>query len=223
MRYDNLMFDLDGTLTESGLGIVNSVAYALEKKGISDFDRKALYRFVGPPLKESFARYFGLTEEEIRVAIDDYHVYFADKGIYENELIDGAMELLEGLKRGGHRITVVTSKPEVFAVKVLKNFGLDRYVDSVYGATLDESLSKKCDILRVALKEVDDRRRCVMIGDRDQDIDGATQNGIDSIGVLCGYGDRTELEGAGATYIVDRLDEIPAIVDGKDNEKQPGQ
>ena len=212
--YDYLFFDLDGTLTDPGMGITNSVAYALKKWNIEAESRESLYRFIGPPLADSFQQYYGFTPEDSLKAVDDYREYFRDKGLYENEVYEGVEDLLKELRARGKKLAVATSKPEVFAVRILKHFGLDGYFDVIAGATMDSSRSKKADVIAWAMQclgEVD-VSRSVMIGDREHDVLGAKQVGMDSIGVLFGYGDRAEHEKAGATWIAETVADILRFV-----------
>ncbi|MBQ7829302.1 MAG: HAD family hydrolase [Clostridia bacterium] len=214
MSYDYLLFDLDGTLTDPGEGITNSVAYALRKQGIEVTDKKELYCFIGPPLSESFSRFFGFSMEESLRCVEYYREYYRDKGIFENLLYDGIPELLATLKSRGKKIILATSKPELFAKQILDHFGLTEYFDHICGASMDESRNKKAAVIEYALETVklDDLARAVMIGDREHDINGAGLNGLDSIGVLFGYGDRPELEAAGATYIAESVEDIKKFI-----------
>lgn len=214
MRYDYLLFDLDGTLTDPGEGITNSVAYALRKQGIEVTDKKELYCFIGPPLSESFSRFYGFSMEESLKCVEYYREYYRDKGIFENLLYEGIPELLADLKAQGKIILLATSKPELFAKQILDHFDLTRYFDHICGASMDESRNKKAAVIEYALEtaKIKDRTRAVMIGDREQDINGAGLNGLDSIGVLFGYGDRPELEWAGATYIAESVEDIKKFI-----------
>ena len=208
--YNYILFDLDGTLTDPGRGITNSVAYALEKFGVSVSDKKELYKLIGPPLTDSFEKYYGFSKEDALIAVEYYREYFKPKGIYENEIYSGVPELLKSLKESGKTVILATSKPEIFAIEILKYFGIDEYFDFVAGATLDKSRTKKGDVIAYALNScnITDKSDCLMVGDREQDIKGAIANGIDSLGVLYGYGDFEELSNAGATYIAKTVDEI---------------
>ena len=208
--YDIILFDLDGTLTDPGIGITNSVAHALAHWGIENTDRTELYKFIGPPLSDSFMRYYGFSEEDAMHAITVYREYFSVKGLYENEVYPGIHELLQTLKAQGKTVVLATSKPEGFAVEILRHFGLYDYFDIIAGASMDESRNKKADVIAYALSQMDhpDPSRMIMIGDREHDILGARQFAIDSIGVLYGYGDRAEHEKAGATYIAEKVDDI---------------
>lgn len=207
--YKTILFDLDGTLTDPGEGITNSVAYALEHYGITVEDKKSLYCFIGPPLNDSFVKYYGFDSEKAMEAIGVYREYFRERGIFENELYEGVGELLDKIKRSGRKIVLATSKPEEFAVRILEHFDLIRYFDVVAGASMDEKRNKKGDVIAYALKKggisVQD---AVMIGDREHDIFGAKENGLPSIGVLYGYGSREELVAAGADKIVTTAEEI---------------
>lgn len=210
MRYDTVLFDLDGTLTDPGLGITNSVMYALRKHGIEPPDRAELYKFIGPPLHESFEKFCGFTPEGAVRAVESYREYFRDTGIFENEVYPGIEALLTELKASGRRVLLATSKPQEFAERILAHFGLDGYFDLIAGATMDTSRSEKADVIAYALARggVSDLERTVMVGDRKHDILGAKANGLDSIGVLFGYGDRAELEAAGATHIAASVSDI---------------
>ena len=208
--YDIILFDLDGTLTDPGIGITNSVAHALAHWNIEVKDRAELYKFIGPPLSDSFMRYYGFSEEDAIHAIAVYREYFSVKGLYENEVYPGIPELLSALKAAGKTVVLATSKPEGFAVEILRHFGLYDYFDIIAGASMDESRNKKADVIAYAISQMKnpDLSRMIMIGDREHDILGAKQIGIDSIGVLYGYGDRAEHEKAGATYIAERVEDI---------------
>ena len=208
--YDIILFDLDGTLTDPGIGITNSVAHALAHWGIEVTDRATLYKFIGPPLSDSFMRYYGFSEEDAIRAIAVYREYFGVKGLYENEVYPGIPELLQELKNAGKTVVLATSKPEQYAVEILRHFGLYDYFDIIAGASMDESRNKKADVIAYALSQMKDPdvSKLIMIGDREHDVLGAKQFGIDSIGVLYGYGDRAEHEAAGATYIAEKVEDI---------------
>lgn len=208
--YDIVLFDLDGTLTDPGEGITNSVAHALNKFGITVKDRAELYCFIGPPLIDSFMKYYDMSYEDGLKAVDYYREYFGVTGIFENQVFDGIHELLADVKKSGRVISLATSKPEQYAVRILEHFDLAQYFDFVGGATMDESRSKKADVIDYTLKQlgVTDKSKVVMVGDRHHDIEGANQNGLDSIGVLFGYGGREELEVAGAKYIAETVNDI---------------
>lgn len=213
-NYDVILFDLDGTLTDPGEGITNSVAHSLKKYGIDVKDKTSLYKFIGPPLHESYEVYYGFSREEALKAVDYYREYYRVKGIYENKVYDGIENMLETLYKSGKKIILATSKPEVFAKEILRHFGLSKYFTYVAGANLDGTMTDKAEVVEYALTEggVNDRSSAVMIGDRKHDIIGAKKNGIDSIGVLFGYGSRVELETAGADYIAENTVDILKII-----------
>ena len=202
--YDYIFFDLDGTLTDPGEGITNSVAYALKKFGIEPPEREALYPFIGPPLGDSFARFYGMSESECELAVKYYREYYSASGMLENALYEGIPELLEALRARGKKIVLATSKPEVFAEKILVHFGLIKYFDFISGALLDGSRIKKDDVIAHALKSCklsDKTDLILMVGDRMHDVIGASAHGIDALGVTFGYGSEEELVNSGAKYI----------------------
>ena len=208
--YDTILFDLDGTLTDPGLGITNSVMHALKKWGIEVTDRISLYRFIGPPLQDSFMQYYDFSQEDAETSVTYYREYFREKGLYENEVYPGAEKLLAELKKAGKKIALATSKPEEFAIRILRHFQLDGYFDVIAGATMDSSRSKKADVIAYCLEKlgVTDLSGVVMVGDREHDIIGAKKVGVDSIGVLVGYGSREELEQAGAKLVAETLEDV---------------
>ncbi len=208
--YKYILFDLDGTLTNPEVGITTSVMYALEKFNIKVQDRKELHPFIGPPLKYSFQEFYGLSEADSELAVKYYRERFSVKGLYENEVYDGVEKLLQQLKESGKAIVLATSKPEEFAIKILKHFDLYKYFDFVAGATMDGSRGEKSDVIRYALQisGISDKSQAIMIGDRNYDILGAKENGMDSIGVLFGFGDYEELSEAGANYIAESVEDI---------------
>ncbi len=213
-NYDFLLFDLDGTLTDPGEGITNSVSYALGKWGIEVSDKRDLYCFIGPPLSASFKKYYGFSEGDAIKSVEYYREYFRDRGIFENKVYEGIPELLGTLKKSGKTLILATSKPEKFAKQILDHFDLAKYFEFVAGASMDESRNKKADVIRYALEMsgIDDPSRALMIGDREQDVTGAKLNGLDSLGVLYGYGDRAELTEACATYIAETVEDILIFV-----------
>ncbi|MBQ9031572.1 MAG: HAD-IA family hydrolase [Parasporobacterium sp.] len=208
--YTYYLFDLDGTLTDPGEGITNSVMYALRKYGIGVTDRTTLYRFIGPPLVESFMNFYDFPKEQALEAVEYYREYFRDRGIFENRPYDGIAEELADLKAHGKTVALATSKPEEFAVRILKHFDLYPYFDFVAGATMDGSRSRKADVIRYALESlgVEDKSKVLMVGDREQDVLGAAANQIKCAGVLYGYGDYEELSRAGADYIIAKPQEL---------------
>jgi phosphoglycolate phosphatase len=214
MSFDTVLFDLDGTLTDPGVGITNAVMHALRKYGIEVSDRRQLYSFIGPPLTESFMRYLGVSAEEGARAVAYYREYYADQGIFENVVYDGIPELLQSLTSAGKRLLVATSKPEVFAVRILEHYGLAPYFHKIAGSNLDGTRVIKAEVIRYALENCPDAdlSRTVMVGDREHDILGAKETGLRSVGVLFGYGSREELERAGADFIAEKVEDIGKII-----------
>lgn len=213
--YRYVLFDLDGTLTDSGEGIRNCVRYALEKSGITETDRKKLDRFVGPPLLDSFERWYGMDETKAMQAVVYYRERYAPTGIFENRVYDGIQELLSSLRAEGRMLIVASSKPEEYVRIVLQRFDLAQYFSVIVGATMDERSADKPQILREVLRRAkvreQDRRSMVMIGDRRYDIEGARSIGIDSIGAGYGYAEPGELQSAGADYTVMSVRELQEL------------
>mgnify|MGYP001264956197 CR=1 FL=1 len=213
-KYTTILFDLDGTLTDPKVGITKSVAYALKSFGIEVEELDSLCKFIGPPLKVSFKKYYGFSEQDCIKAIEKYREYFRETGMFENKVYPGIEKLLENLRQNGRKLFVATSKPTVFAIRILEHFNLLRYFDYVAGSELDGSRDSKSDVIKFVLQQnsVTNLTNVVMIGDREHDVIGAKENNIDVIGVLYGYGDREELEKSGATYIVETIEELGKLL-----------
>lgn len=211
---DFILFDLDGTLTDSATGVINSVMFALKKFDIEVTDRSELYKFIGPPLWESFKRYYGLSDEDTNRAADYCHEYYSVKGIYENRIFEGLDDLLKLLNTNGKTLIVATAKLESHAKRILDHFGIAKYFTFVAGGKIDGTRAKKDEVISYALEccSISDRSKVIMIGDREHDIIGAKKNGIHSMGVLYGYGSREELESAGADYIVECVADIGKLL-----------
>lgn len=209
-NYQYCLFDLDGTLTNPETGIVNSVIYALNKFGIRETDRKKLRKFIGPPLADSFQEMYGFTRKEAWQGIEWYREYYTDRGIYENQAYEGIEELLSALRTEGKELIVATSKPEPFARVILEHFHLERYFSLIAGASMDEKRVRKDEVIADALERAGilSSKQTIMIGDREHDIIGAKKNGLDSMGVLFGFGSREELELAGADYLAETPEDI---------------
>ncbi|MCR5671697.1 MAG: HAD-IA family hydrolase [Butyrivibrio sp.] len=212
--YSYILFDLDGTLTDSGPGIMNGFAYAIEKMGDQVTDREQLKKFVGPPLKDSFNRVLGYNEEDTDKAIKLYREYYNTMGgVLENSVYPGIEQLLADLSAEGKTLIVATSKSEYATNVVLEHFGLRKYFEFVATAD-DKDRPRKADVIRYVFEQckIADKSRAVMIGDRENDISAAKEVGIDSVGVLYGYGDREELTNAGATYIAESAADVKPLV-----------
>ena len=211
----NYFFDLDGTLTDSADGIVNSVIYSLKTFGIEETDRVALRAFVGPPLKDSFMERYGFSPEEAEEALLRFRERFTSIGIFENSLYRGIPEVLSVIRGRGDRVILATSKPEVFAKRILDHFDLTPYFDYICGANLDESNRVEKDaVLQYAL-EVSGAvpEDSYMIGDRKYDVEAGRKLGFSTVGVLYGYGSREELEKAGADVICETVEELREVLE----------
>lgn len=208
--YTTFLFDLDGTLTDPKEGIISSVLYALEKMGIEEGNISELDAFIGPPIQQSFAERYNMSEIEIEQAVFYFREYLKQSGLLENKIYDGIPTLLQQLKDGGNRLFVATSKPTVFAKQVIEHFQLTSFFEEIVGSNLDGTRIKKEEIIEYILHtniEVP-KEEIVMIGDRKHDVMGANGNGIDSIGVLYGYGSEMELSDAKATHMVKDVEDL---------------
>lgn len=212
--YSTILFDLDGTLSDSSQGIINSIIYALEKYDVNDYDMPLLRKFLGPPLHESFEKFMGFDKEKSLQAVKLYREYFSSKGLFENEIYGGVSDLLQNLKENGKALIVATSKPQLFTDRIMEHFNLAKYFDFIAGSNMDTTRSKKAEVIEYALSEcnIKDKSKVVMIGDRAEDVIGAQTVGVDSIGVEYGYGTFDELKNAGATYIVKTVGELKDLL-----------
>lgn len=207
MDFKYIFFDLDGTLTESHTGIINSICYSLDKLGVTGYDRADLYKFIGPPLTDCYKAVFGFSEEKALEALYLYREYYAETGMFQNKVYDGIPQLLDSLRNNGKQLFVATSKPEEMAKEILEHFSLTQYFNGIYGSTLDETRTDKTSVIGYALQEtgITERNKTVMVGDRKFDLIGAAANEIKCIGVLYGYGSREELNAAGAYRLADTI------------------
>lgn len=214
MEKKYILFDLDGTLTDSFEGITKSVQYALLHYDIKVDDLEELRKFIGPPLIDSFKAFYNFNEEESKKVVEKYRERFSKTGIFENRVYDGIYELLEKLKAENKILIVATSKPKIFADRIIKHFNLDKYFDDVCGSNLDGTLNDKSEVIAFAIKnnKIKNLEQVIMIGDRKHDIIGAKQNGIESVGVLYGYGSLEELTNEHADYIANDVLELGKIL-----------
>ena len=213
MRYKYIFFDLDGTLTDPQEGITNCVKYALESFGIHETDYAKLMRFIGPPLVYSFSEYYGFDEEKSLAAVAKYRERFADIGIFENRAYDGIEEVLQKLVDTAHILVLATSKPKVFADRIMTKYRLRPYFKLICGSELDGTRNDKNAVIEYAIDKLQiPRDKIIMVGDRRQDIIGAKKCGVTSCGVRYGYAEPNELEDAGADYIAENLDELLEIL-----------
>ncbi len=211
-KYKSLLFDLDGTITDSSEGIINSIIYALEKMDVTITDKEILKKFVGPPLMDSYKKHFGFTQKEAELGLKLFREYFSVKGIFENRLFDGMYNLLESLYNAGYELVLATSKPDIYAGQILEHFGIKKFFSHISACPMDEANTTKLDVIRAALKmtTVKNKDEILMIGDTTFDIIGAKICGIDSIGVL--YGTDTAEELKNATYLAKDIEELRNIL-----------
>ncbi len=212
--YETILFDLDGTIVDSEKGIINSAIYALSKFGINIEDRASLRKFIGPPLHKSFEDFYSFSKEKAALAVDFYREYYAEKGVFEYSVYDGMEELFKKLKREGKTLVLATSKYEYFAKKVIEHLGFSDYFDFIAGSCKNGERSAKAEVISYVLDslKLTDKKKVLMVGDRMHDIIGARTVGIDSLGVLYGFGNYEELRESGATYIAKDAAEIYRII-----------
>lgn len=207
--YKNIMFDLDGTLTDSGRAITSSVEYALSQFGINNQPQEKLRTFIGPSLFDSFKREYKMSDEDCEKAIRLYRSIYEDHRMYDVDIYDGIPELLQALKKKSYTVLLITSKPLRMAEKVLDKIGLATYFDHMIGPDPSDHSSDKKRLIEQAIQAYDlDKKQCVMIGDTKYDIHGAVKAGVDSIAVTYGYGNIEEMKAAGATVFADSAKEI---------------
>ena len=215
-KYHTVAFDLDGTISDPSAGLICAFRYALKKLSMKSESPEALKRFIGPPLHEQFQAEYGMTPEESSRALALFREYYSVYGWWDNAVYHGVKELLAELHARGTRIILATSKPEIFANKILALFGIDRYFDFVGAATFDKSRENKIQVLEYALDKsgarADGLDGVLMVGDTKYDIEGANAVGIDSLGVLYGFGKESELRAEGATYIAENVSDIIGFV-----------
>ncbi|MFQ6866690.1 HAD family hydrolase [Blautia sp.] len=209
--YRAILFDLDGTLTQSGEGITKSVQYALEKLGKPEPDLKKLEVFVGPPLLQQFMKYAGLDEETAVKAVEYYRERYTDVGIFENRPYPGVEEMLEGLKRKGYILAVASSKPERFVHRILDHFHLTGYFQEIVGSEMNGGRTSKAEVIEEALSRLHMsvcRKDVIMVGDKEHDVLGAREAGISCVAVSYGYGTEEELKNAAPLKTVHSAGEV---------------
>ena len=209
-KYNVIIFDLDGTLSNSKEGITKSVQYALEKMCIIEKDLDQLEHFIGPPLKDEFLKTYDVTEETAEQGVAYYRERYVPKGLYETQLYPGTMKMLQNLKDKGKYIAMATSKPQEMAEEVLRYLKIDSFFDCVMGAQLHGPRQSKQAVLEALFEKIalKDRNKYIMVGDTCFDVDGAAAVGIDAIGVSFGFGDVKEMKEHGAITIVDSMEEL---------------
>lgn len=210
-----ILFDLDGTITDPFEGISKSIIYAAESMGIGVDGPNSLKCFIGPPLFSQFKEFFGFDDQQAENAVKEYRKRYSEIGWKECTLTEGAEKLLSELKEKGYILALATSKPEVFAAKILDYFDLSKYFAFAGGAQLEHTgRNEKADIIAYVLEKlgVTDKSAVLMVGDRYHDIEGARANGIKSLAVLCGYGSAEEFKEHGADFIAENMEEAGKII-----------
>lgn len=220
MKYKVLLFDLDGTLTESGIGITRSVAYAFEKMGMEVPPQEVLDSFIGPPLVPMFMKLMNLDEEGGHRATEIYRERFSTIGWKENRLYTGIMPMLKALKKNGAYLAIASAKPEVFVKRIAEHFGFACYFDKIIGSTFQNTSSSKLDLLKAALPEEYDPETSAMVGDRMFDMEAADKLGMKAIGVAYGYGTAEELWDSGADEVAMTVEELTDILLEKDEREK---
>ena len=215
MKYQNILFDLDGTLTDPKVGITKSVAHALAYFGITVEDTDTLTDFIGPPLAFTFAKNYGFDDAQCTKAIEVYREYFSVTGKFENEVYPFTRDMLEYAKKAGLNLFIATSKPEIFARDILEHFSLSKYFTDIVGIAMhEEKVEKDVIVGRVIDRYSLDKDKTLMVGDRMFDIDGAHKNGIECAAVLFGYGNREEFLQYKADYIIDTNEDLFNFIKG---------
>lgn len=213
-NFEYILFDLDGTITDSGEGITKAVQYSLKHFDILVENLDDLRKFIGPPLRDSYIKFYDFDNVKAELGIVKFREYYEDKGIFENKLYEGIVTVLEELNKNKKTIILATSKPEVYAKQILKHFNIDKYFSVIAGADFEETRVNKSDVIKYAINQlnIEDLSKVVMIGDREHDIIGAKENNLKSIGVLYGFGDVVELTQCRADYIVKTPQDILNII-----------
>ena len=209
-----IYFDLDGTISDSAPGIIDSVKYALSYFRIDEKDEKKLNLFIGPPLFDAFSAVYGMTKEDADRAVEKYRENYNKNGaIYNFNIYDGVEDMLKALKKASKKLYIATAKPTEFAKKILDRADLSKYFDNIYGASFDETRRTKTAVIEYAIKENNHKKSDIlMVGDRENDVTGAKNNGIDVLGVLYGYGSQEELKDAGCKNIVKTPKEVAEFI-----------
>lgn len=215
--FQYILFDLDGTISDPKVGICTSAQHALAKFGIDVPDIEVLTPFIGPPLRDSFRDFYGIKDEDMEKCISYYRERFSTVGLYENELYDGIEDMLKTLHNAGKRIAIASSKPRVFVIKIMEYFHIDKYFDVMMGSELNGTRENKSEVIAECFRllfgsDKPDLSKCVMVGDRRFDVEGAKAMNIPSIAVSYGYGPREELEAAAPDYIADSVSDLTEIL-----------
>lgn len=212
-KYDAILFDFDGTFADTGIGIFNSIRFAVAAMGLPPMSEKQLRTFIGPPIRDSFKRELGLSQEQCDFAVERYRDTYGKHGLYQLEVYAGIKELVDELKKSGIKVAIASSKPERFLKKIVAFLGISDKIDYISAISSDSEQEEKCELINRAVATLGvDKSRVLMVGDRHFDINGANAAGVKSIGVTYGYGTREELQHAGASFVADSAKEISDII-----------
>jgi phosphoglycolate phosphatase len=212
----NVFFDLDGTITESGPGIINAVRYMLDRVGMTEDDEDNLRSFIGPPTTDNLKRLYNFTEEKAQHAYTFFREYYVRQGVYESRLYDGIVEAIEDIRRSGKRVYLATAKPEHIAMMVVNHFGILSLFDRVFAVRRDIGIFDKLQVMQSVAAELGSIPGPAMVGDRCFDIEGGRAVGFVTVGVLYGYGSREELLAAKSDYLLDSVGDLSALLGGTD-------
>ena len=209
MQYQNVLFDLDGTLTDPREGITRSIQYGLSKMGIEEPDLRKLEHFIGPPLLQAFVEFYGFSEAQAWEAVGFYRERFSVKGLYENQVFEGITPLLEELAGQGRQLFIATSKPQIYAREIARHFDFAKHFNVIYGSELDGTRTNKVELIAHLMAEEGlDPAQTLMIGDRKHDLIGASHNGLDAAAVGYGFGSFEELNAHAPTYHFETLAQL---------------
>lgn len=212
-RFDAVLFDFDGTFADTGVGIFNSIRFAVAAMGLPPINEKKLRTFIGPPIKDSFKRELGLTEEQCDFAVTKYRETYGKRGIFQFEVYDGINELIDTLRDSGIKVAIASAKPEIYIKRIFAFIGIEDKIDYISAITNEKEQCDKCTLIKNAIEALGvDKSRVLMVGDRHFDINGANAAGVRSVGVTYGYGTREELKNAGANYVVDAAKDIAEVI-----------
>ena len=212
MAWQTVFFDLDGTITDSAPGITNSIIYARKKWGLEPGKNEDYLKFIGPPMPQSYVDFWGFSPEDAARFLVDYREYFADKGLFENAVYPGMIDLFRALKAAGKTLYIATTKPTGFSERIAERFGFAEYFDMISGSDMKDTNTKYA-VIEAARRAYDvDMSSAVMVGDRAHDVEGAHEHGIPCIGVTWGFGEPGELQASGADYIADTAAELQKLL-----------
>ena len=219
MNQTYIFFDLDGVISDPQEGITKAIDYALRQFQITTDHLEEYSRFIGPPLYQSLQAAYGFDDEKTKLAVENYRVYFRQKGIFENYMYPGIDLLIENLYQAGKKIILATSKPTEFSCNIIRRYGLYHYFFDVCGSTLDNTRTNKGDVIAYAIQKnhIQTIENCIMVGDRKYDIEGARQNHMDCIAVTYGYGSIKEIEESHPLYIVSSPEKLQHLLLSENN------